>query len=344
MGYSRIFLRFNIFLLQKENHKLPLVYVLILNYKKWKDVAECLEALFRSHYDNFIAVVIDNYSKNNSIEELMRWADSKTMFLNRKSIFTKDLDKPVTYKYYKSQALKTELDLKILPRLVFVQNESNKGFAGGINSFLRHIVHENAYTWLLNPDMVVEEDTLGKLSRFASMQPVKSIIGSVIKNYYDTDTVHFYGGGKINFYSATIGLIKKKKDVHTIDYISGRSLFTHAGSFNDLGLLPEDYFLYWEETDWCYTAKNRGYQLRVCDSAVCYDKISTSIGKGFLSDFYYTRNGLIFLSKFRKSNLPVAMVLTIVRFFKRVINGSVGRAAGVMKGLIAFSINRNENK
>ena len=86
-----------------------------------------------------------------------------------------------------------------------------------------------------------------------------------------------------------------------MDYISGGSLFTHINSFNDLGLLPEEYFLYWEETDWCYRAKKKGYELRLCEKAVCYDKVSSSIGKSFLADYYYTRNGLFFLSKFKKS-------------------------------------------
>jgi GT2 family glycosyltransferase len=46
-------------------------------------------------------------------------------------------------------------------RLTFIQNNSNTGFAGGINIALRSLQNVDAYVWLLNPDMVVTENTLG---------------------------------------------------------------------------------------------------------------------------------------------------------------------------------------
>ena len=69
-----------------------------------------------------------------------------------------------------------------------------------------------------------------------------------------------YGGGKINFNSGTITMLKTKDQVAEMDFVSGGSLFTHAANYKTLGLLPEDYFLYWEETDWCYRAKTNGYE------------------------------------------------------------------------------------
>jgi GT2 family glycosyltransferase len=322
------------------------VYVIILNYKKWKDVAECLETLLRSQYNNFSVIVIDNDSQNSSLENLRLWAENNSPFLNRLSHFSKDtLAKPIGYKYYTLDCFTNEIQPAAFPHLVFIQNNKNKGFAGGINPVLTKLLKEDAYIWLLNPDMVVEETTLMGLEAFAVKNPPESIIGSVIKYYSNPGKIHLYAGGKINFNSGTIKMMKKKEELSKMDYVSGGSLFTHAKNFCTIGLLPEDYFLYWEETDWCYRAKMNGYNLCLCETAVCYDKVSASIGKSFLADYYYTRNGLQFLLKYKKEKIRLALLFTMLRFLKKIVTGQPARAKGVYQGMLSFLNNtKHENK
>lgn len=322
------------------------VYVIILNYRKWKDVVECLETLFRSQYDNFTVIIIDNNSQNNSLEYLLHWAENNTEFLHRLSHFSKDiLVKPIGYKYFTSESFTDEIQPAALPPLVFIQNKENKGFAGGMNPVLQRLLQEDAYIWLLNPDMVVEETTLAGLEAFAVKSPPESIIGSVIKYYSNPGKIHLYAGGKINFNSGTVTMMKNKAGLSQMDYVSGGSLFTHVQNFSALGLLPEDYFLYWEETDWCYRAKMKGYHLALCETAVCYDKVSASIGKSFLADYYYTRNGLLFLSKYNKKKVGVALLFSLLRFLKKIARGQPARAKGVYEGMRSFlNNNRHENK
>jgi len=313
------------------------VYIIILNYKNWKDVAECLETVFRSQYDNFSVIVIDNDSQNNSLEHLLHWAQNPTEFSNRLSHFSKQhLQKPIHYAHYNSPSLTPSVNPALLPQLVFIQNKENRGFAAGINPVLESLSKEDAYVWLLNPDMVVEETTLPVLAKFAFSHPRASIIGSVIKHYNNPGKIHLYAGGKINFYSATIKMMTDKKKLKEMDYVSGGALFTHARNFSVLGLLPEDYFLYWEETDWCYRAKTKGYRLQLCEEAVCYDKVSTSIGKSFLADYFYTRNGLLFLSKYKKDNVRIAVLIGMLRYIKKLVSGQPARARGVYKGMVSF--------
>ncbi|MEP6747750.1 MAG: glycosyltransferase family 2 protein [Bacteroidota bacterium] len=325
---------------------MPRVYVIILNYKNWEDASECLETLFRSHYDNFTAIVIDNDSQNNSLEYLLHWAENNTDFINRLSHFsTHILVKPIRYKYFTSDEFTNEVQPADLPRLVFIQNKKNNGFAGGLNPVLKRLLKEDAYVWLLNPDMVVEETTLAHLAAFAVTNHPESIIGSVIKHYTDPNKVHLYAGGKINFNSGTIKMMRNKNELSQMEYVSGGSLFTHANNFINLGLFPEDYFLYWEETDWCYSAKMSGYKLSLCEAAVCYDKVSATIGKSFLADYYYTRNGLIFLSKYKKNKVRVALFFTVFRFLKKIATGQPARAKGVYKGMLSFlNSKKYENK
>lgn len=321
------------------------VYIIILNYKKWEDAKECVESVFRSLHTGYSVIVIDNYSQNGSLEHLMDWAERETLFKDGLAPFPKEnINNRVTYQYFQANELNANIDT-VLSRLVFIQNDTNKGFAGGINVILEKLLNEDGYIWLLNPDMVVEETTLSELIQFAEKNHSRSIIGSVIKYYDAPEKVHLYAGGRINFNSATVQLMDSKTDIDKLDYVSGGSLFTSINNFKDIGLLPENYFLYWEETDWCYRAKKSGYELCLCETAICYDKVSATIGKSFLADYYYTRNGLLFLSTYKKGKVPVALFFVILRFIKRLLTGRFKRAWGVYRGMVSFlKREKDENK
>jgi GT2 family glycosyltransferase len=111
---------------------------------------------------------------------------------------------------------------------------------------------------------------------------------------------------------------------------------TKASNFRELGVLPEEYFLYWEETDWCFRARQAGYELAVCTTAICYDKGGTTIGRGALADFFYTRNGLLFVSKYKKGKLAGALLFAGLRLTRRILSGQWSRAKGMSKGIAAF--------
>ena len=243
---------------------------------------------------------------------------------------------PYSYTFMKKEDLDDLFNPSSLSRVTFIQNNSNAGFAAGINIALHTLQDLDAYIWLLNPDMVVTENTLAELVAFADRHPLNAITGATIKSYSGNRELLFYGGSKVNFLSATVSLIKDTGSFHQLDYISGGCLFTHTSNWKKWGLLPEEYFLYWEETDWCYRARQGGCVLYVCTTAICYDKISTVIGKNFMANYYYARNGLLFVSKFRKKNIPVVLFFLGIRFLKRIVTGRWARAGGIFRGSIDF--------
>jgi len=306
------------------------IYIIILNYKKWQDTLECLESVFRSSYKDYSVIVIDNDSQNSSLEHLMRWADKSTGNEESASVHS------FGYTYLRREDITDPISSTAFSRLTFIQNNINAGFAGGTNIALRALQDLDAYVWLLNPDMVVTENTLAELAGFAIQQPLTAITGAAIKSYSGNRGLLFYGGFKVNFLSATVSLIKEAGSFHRLDYISGGCLFTHTSNLRKIGLLPEEYFLYWEETDWCYRAKQSGCGLYVCTTAICYDKISTVIGKNFMANYYYARNGLLFISKFRKKNIPVVLFFLGIRFLKRIVTGRWARAKGIFRGSMDF--------
>lgn len=315
---------------------IPKVYILIVNYNGWEDLVECLESVFRLDYGNFQVVVVDNNSPNDSVPYIKRWAAGEIYVWNGnnnplKHIFATPLLKPIAYSYYEykhdSSSINTIANSS--EKLTIIQAGTNGGFAAGNNIFLRSVLEQDAYVWLLNPDIVVEHDTLQNLINCAGKQSIRTIFGSQIKNYLKPETLLIYGGAKINSFTGTITFITNKEQQHVIDYIHGASLFTHLINFKTIGLLPEEYFLYGEETDWCYQARQDGIRLSVCDSAVCYDKISTSIGKGYLAEYYYTLNSLKFHKKYNKKYIPFIMISNGLRIFKRLFSRQTGRIRAI---------------
>lgn len=322
------------------------VYIVIVNYKKWEDARECLDFLFRSDYQQFSVILVDNNSGNGSLQKLMEWADSPAQATSADLPFhTGDLRKPIGYRLFdRKEWERTTADRAVLPRLIFVQNDSNSGFAAGNNVALRPLIADDAWVWLLNPDMIVQADTLSESVRFAIEQPFRTISGPVVKQYDPPHAIHIYGGARINRKSGTVVFLKEQAELPRLDYISGGALFTHTAHLREIGLLPEEYFLYWEETDWCFRAKEKGYAMKVCETAICYDKIGTTIGRGFLAEYYYTRNGLIFLSRHNGTGKEPQMGFVLLRFLKRIATGEWGKARGVYQGVRSYLKIKAEKK
>ncbi|MHA4808700.1 glycosyltransferase family 2 protein [Flavitalea flava] len=302
-----------------------LVYIIILNYRNWQDTIECLTSVFGLDYDHFRVIVIDNASGNDSIQHLVRWAGNNTTL--RENFSFTQLD---------SRDLGHLTDPASFPLLTFIQNGKNEGFAGGNNVALRLLKDPKSLFWMLNPDITVEKNSLTELVNFAALHPERSITGVTLKFQAQKDKIHYYGGGRVNFNSATAVLITKPEDIPQLEYVSGGSLFTKVQALQDIGLFPEEYFLFWEETDWCYRARRLGYQVNVCTTAVCYDKVGTTIGRGYLAEYYYTRNGLLFLSRYKRNRIGLALALSVIRLLKKLASGQWGRAKGVYKGILAF--------
>ncbi len=333
----------------------PQVYIIILNYNRWSDCIECIEDIFKSTYSNYQIVLIDNNSPNNSINFIESWAKGDLKFdipdnIPLKNLYYPEIKKPIPYIIYskteaenggnteKEKELKSlNSELKINP-LIIIQTGENIGFGAGNNVALRMILKRNDgdYIWLLNPDRVIENNTLDNLIKFANSNQ-NSIIGLTVKDYLFPEKIIFYGGSKINPYLGTITHITKKENLDTIDFISGGSLLTCTNNFKINGLLPEEYFLYWEETDWCTKAKMNNIKLSVCLDAVSYDKGSTSIGKGYLAEYYYTHNALKYFYKYNKTKIKFILLANILRITKRFYKLKFQNISAIIKAISDFS-------
>lgn len=311
------------------------VYIVIVNYKTWQDSIACLESILKSTYTNYQIILIDNKSPNDSVQKIKNWFSlNELSFSNQK--YSQDCELSTFYSFYNETEFEGIHINQIKSKITLIESNQNKGFASGNNIFIKKLTATNAFIWMLNPDMVIMDNTLDNLVKFALTVDQRTIIGSTVKSYAKPDETLNLGSGRVNFFTGTVKMAETKQDLAKIDYISGGSLFTHSAAFKDIGLMREDYFLYWEETEWCFRAKQNKYLLKVCQESIVYDKISTSIGKGFLAEYYYSLNALRFIKQYNNTIIPFVLLSNVFRILKRLLLLKINRAKAIFKASFFF--------
>lgn len=294
------------------------VYIAVLNYNCSNDTIECIESICDLHYKNFEIILIDNNSTDNSISDLDDYIFKKGCF---------------------NVVNKSEDSIKIC----FLKLERNYGYAGAYNIAIESLVNENGFVWLVNPDMTLDKFSLTHLVNLANSSVGEHIIGTVTNSYEIEDEMLFYGGGVLRKYFGTVKMNSLKSSMK-LDYINGNSLFVNIDLFRKYGYFPKEYFLYWEETDWCFTLKKKGVKFLVSGDSIGYDKGGTSIGRGFLAEYYYTRNGLYFTKKhFGYLALTSSLLYLNIRILKWLLRFKIERVKGIIIGVNHFLLNRKGN-
>jgi hypothetical protein len=302
-------------------------YIIILNYNSWKDTIECLESVLKNDYDNYQVIVVDNDSPNNSMEYIINWAEGKQEVIYCASSQLKHLSqpcepKPLEYIYYtKEQAIHggdIGKEEKHKNPIIFIQAGENGGFAAGNNIGIQYALAKDdfEYIWLLNNDTVITRESLCSLIDYASKEDV-GICGSVLMYYHDPIKVQAYGA-TLNKFFGTCKQIKDKKEIeHKLNSVIGASFFIQKKVIDKIGLLPEDYFLYMEETDYCFNAKRCGFKLGSAIESIVYHKEGASIGSS---------------SKDNNNKSEFADLLSIknrIKFHRKYLGGGIGLCVGL---------------
>ncbi|TFW16411.1 glycosyltransferase family 2 protein [Duganella callida] len=301
----------------------PPVAVVLLNWNGWADTIECLETLLRSDYPDFRVIVCDNASSDGSLERIEEWAAGR-LAAGGDAGFARlratPLAKPVDYlRLDATQALQPP------PRdvpLTLIDTGGNLGFAGGNNVGLRYALASGryAYYWLLNNDTVIEADALRRLVARMQDDPRAGIAGSTLRHYYAAQVVQVAGGSAYNPWRCrALPLAANQPAAAPLDaaaierrmaYVAGASMLVSDAFLREIGLMAEDYFLYFEELDWACRAAGR-YHLAYAPDSLVYHKEGGSIGtggRGKLSAtalYYLQHNRLKFTRRFFPARLPL---------------------------------------
>ena len=242
-----------------------LTFIIILNWNGWQDTTECVESCLKLTYSNSRILIVDNGSMDGSERELRQR----------------------------------------FPELEILQTGSNLGYAGGNNVGIRHALARGAeYIWLLNNDTSVEPEALTSLVEAAETSSDVGIVGSLILHYQQPQTICF-AGGYINWRDGStrhLGIGEPDAGQYvlrrSVDYVSGCSMLLTRACIEKIGLLQKEYFLYYEETDWCARALRAGFKVFCQPASRVYHKESPSTGVIPPVVLYYLiRNRLFFLAR-----------------------------------------------
>lgn len=180
-----------------------------------------------------------------------------------------------------------------------VKLDVNAGFAGGMNAGIRRALQTDAEAiWLLSKDITVEPDCLSVLTSLYSRLQNPGFLGS-LTDLNKTENIYF-AGAKIessgdvyhNYENQTVNELPDAEYLET-DYVNGSCVFAHRSVYEKVGLISEDYFLYFEDTDWGLAAQRAGYQNYVSlRSRVHHYRNSAAYSR--TAEYYCRRNAFLF--------------------------------------------------
>lgn len=194
-------------------------------------------------------------------------------------------------------AASQRLTERLAPESRLLYNATNRGWAGGNNTAIKVALQEGFdYLVMLNMDTVVEPDWLEELVAAADGRPDVRILQSKILlagthriNSLGT-RIHFLGYA----YCAGYGLEgAATATAAPLDACSGASMLVKREVFETIGLFRTDYFLYYDDVEFCWRARLAGYRLGVAERSVCHHKYNAQNPLRWLE--YLERNRLMTL-------------------------------------------------
>lgn len=261
----------------------PLISIIIVNFNGLKWLKGCFQSLKKQTYENYQIIFVDNASKDGSVDFVR----------------------------------------KNYPKIKIVQNEDNFGFAEGNN--IGYKFSSGKYILLLNNDTDVEKDYLENFLKVFKEKPKAGIVQSKIllmkdKNIIDscgsfwTDTTFMYyvGNGK----NQDIEIYNKTRKVFSV---KGASMLIKREVIEKIGLFDDDFWNYYEETDFCHRAWLAGYESWYWPYAVCYHALggtSLTLPNNYIQYHNFKNKLMSFLKNYSGTTLlyviPVFMFLNVL--------------------------------
>ena len=243
-----------------------IVSIITINYNGLKDTCELLDTLPLED-ESIEVIVVDNASKG----------DEATIIEQR------------------------------FPTVKVIKSKKNLGFAGGNNLGIQ--TARGRYLFFLNNDTLLSHQTLDfSLLPIINRLESSSHIGVVcpkIRFTWDDHPIQFAGYtplSRITMRNRSIGFGESDKGqydtAHPTPYAHGAAMMVKREVIEKAGMMPECYFLYYEELDWSMMIRRAGYDIWYEPNVTVYHKESQATGQGSpLRTYYISRNRLLFVRR-----------------------------------------------
>jgi GT2 family glycosyltransferase len=267
--------------MSSEINVFPLVSIITINYNQLSITKELLESLKKCEYPNFEVIVVDNASKEDPIDELK----------------------------------------KTSPNVNVIRSEINLGFAGGNNLGYRY--SKGDYIFFLNNDTEIDTKCINTVIDFMQSKPEAGICSPLIVFHNSNNLIQYAGSTGINPFTGRnkrLGFNEKDTDQYKepfkTSFAHGAGMMVPKSVIEAVGQMPEVFFLYYEELDWCEMIRRSNYSIYVIPRAKVYHKESISIGKESpFKTYFVNRNRLLFM---RRNSNGVRLVFFYI-FFSLIV-------------------------
>jgi hypothetical protein len=190
------------------------------------------------------------------------------------------------------------------PHVQFIRSEKNLGFAGGNNVGIKAATGE--YLFFVNNDTEFTKGLVETLVKTLDAETQVGMVSPKIRYFDQKDMLQYAGYTPMNYYTCRNSCVGQfEKDNGQYDHVTGKTGFAHGAAMmikkeaiDKSGLMPENFFLYYEEMDWSDHIKHAGYEVWVNMQALIYHKESVSVGKkSALKEYFMNRNRILFIRR-----------------------------------------------
>jgi len=250
----------------------PKVIISVLNWNNYEDTILCIRSVLESDYPKYEIVIVDNNSTNNSVDQIKN----------------------------------------AYPELRLIRSNHNHGYAGGHALAVEYAIGEKADAiWILNNDSTVYVNTLSKLVD-AYNRHGRAVYGSISLKSENPDVINYGGGEKYKdeyqefsyniFEDQLLNECVDKLVEREVQSVEGSSLLIPLSIIKAYGFMDESYFMYGEETIYCYRLRVHNIPSIVVPASVILHKGASSFSGddeiGFIASYYRRRNFIFFMKQF----------------------------------------------
>lgn len=283
-----------------------MVSIITVNYNGYKDTCELIDSFIE--YENFPYefIVWDNDSKGDDVRLLVE---------------------------------------KNYPENVrIIAGNANLGFAGGNNAAYKYSNGE--YILYINNDTVIKEPVLENMVSLLAEREKAGIVSSKIKFFYNPDILQYAGYSPMNYYTVSnfqIGNGEKDEGQYDkperTNYANGACMMIKRTVAEKAGFIPEIYFMFYEELDWCEKIKKAGYEIWYQPLSEVYHKEGMSIKMNTPFRYYYLSRSRILFA--RRNNKGIVLIISLLYMLfavflrdtaKCIIHGDFKMLKSVAKG------------
>lgn len=174
-------------------------------------------------------------------------------------------------------------------QVMVINNHKNLGYAAALNKGIKFVLKNNPqFILIINNDVIVGKDFPKNLLTFAKKHQLDIVCPKILDQHGRV----WFDGGEIDKNRFTAGHKKGKTD-----FLSGCCLLIKKKVFDKIGFFDEQYFMYYEDADFCLRAKKAGFKLGLAHKAVVFHHIKKTKKGEKLMEYYLARNHLLFLKK-----------------------------------------------